>query len=110
MWRLYTTAKATGSRPSDLVCVEDRWTAYQLDAAVTLVGGGIEGAAQELQEVGEGQGKQLVPRYQMHELLDPAFRLPAPPSPAQRERDGIAALVALAGKRGSGVTVFKVKE
>ncbi len=110
MWRLYTTAKASSSRPSELVCIEDRWTAYQLDAAVALVGGAIENAAQELQEVGQGQDKKLVPRYTMHELLDPAFRLPAPPGPKQRERDALAALKALARKRRSGVKLFKVKD
>lgn len=95
-------------RPSDIIGLEDRWAAYQFDAAVTLVGAAIENAANEMHEVGDGQHKRLVHKYTMDQLLAPDFRLPSPTAES-RQRDGIAALRALAGRRGSGVRVFKAK-
>ncbi len=101
-------AKALGQRPSNIVGIGERWAAYQFDAAVTLVGNGIENASQEMQELGEGTNKRLVPRYTMDQLLDSQFRLPSPPSAAARARDGIAALKALAQRQGSRVKLDKV--
>lgn len=103
-------SKATAQRPSDIIGVQDRWAAYQFDSAVTLVGGAIENAVQEMQEIGEGQHRRLVPKYSLEQLLDPDFRLPPPPSAKDKERDGLAALHALAGRPGSGVRVFKAKD
>jgi hypothetical protein len=71
MWRLYTTAKATHSRPSALVCVEDRWAAYQFDSAVSFFGIAVENAAQEQIKAGE----KWVNRYTLDQLLTPGFVL-----------------------------------
>lgn len=76
MWQLYQTAKATASRPSSLVEIEDRWAALQFDHAVTLVGIVIENAAQEQVNTGDERRPRWTRKYTMRQLLDPAFRLP----------------------------------
>lgn len=73
MWRLYTTAKATRGRPSDLVCVEDRWAAYQFDAAVSFFGVAVENAAQEQVNIGGEDTPKWTNRYTLAELLTPGF-------------------------------------
>lgn len=109
MWSLYVTATATGQRPSSLVQIRDAWAAYQLDAAVVMVGRVIERAAQEQHNVGGARTPKWVNKYSMEQLLDPAFRLPRPPSAQERGRAGLAALTALAGKPRSGVKMFRSK-
>jgi len=91
------------------VGIEDRWAAYQLDAAVTLVGTAIESALHEMQEVGAGERRRLVPRYTLAQLLDPGFRLPPPERARSTQGDGLAALKALARRRGSGVKLVSKK-
>lgn len=76
MWKLYQTSKATYSRPSRLMCVKDRLTAYQFDAAVTLFGIIAENALSELMEVGSGKNKRHAPRYTLTDILDNKFQLP----------------------------------
>jgi hypothetical protein len=72
-----------------------------------MVGNAIENASQEMQEV--GPDKKLVQKYQMDELLDPDFRLPRPLTKEDRERASLATLRGLAGRKGSGVKVFKAR-
>lgn len=110
MWHLYLTAKTSRSRPSDIVGIIDRWAAFQLDSAVTLVGNAIEGASQEMQKIGGDKNARYVPKYNMEELMDPAFRLPRPPTKKDRERSSLATLRRLAGSKNSGVKVFKGKD
>lgn len=110
MWHLYLTAKMSRSRPSDIVGIEDRWAAYQLDSAVVFVGNALEAASQEMQKMGSGKNTQFVPKYHMDELLDPAFKLPRPESKKDRERKSIAMLRGLAGSKASGVKIFKAKD
>lgn len=86
----------------------DEWAAYQLDQAVLLVGTALENAAQETHNVGGEKDPRYEPKYRMDELLDPDFRLPAPPTKEERERAGLKALKALAGKSGGRVTVKRV--
>ena len=62
-----------------------------------------------MQEVGVGKGKKMVPKYQMDELLDQDFQIPAPLTKAQREKATIDNLFAMARRGGSGVKVFKAK-
>lgn len=78
MWSVYLTAKTTGTRPSDLVCIEDRWVAYQFDTAVTLIGTVIENAAQEQIKTGSDDSPKWENRYTMKQLLDDDFKLPRP--------------------------------
>jgi hypothetical protein len=75
MWRVYTTAKATHSRPSDLLCVVDRWAAYQLDCAVSYFGMVIENALQEQVNVGPDDKPRWVAKYTLTQLLTPGFKL-----------------------------------
>lgn len=77
MWPLYRTAKATNSRPSDLLCVEDRLAAYLFDSAVVTFGTIIENAAQELEKRGTEKEPRWEAKYTMRQLLDPDFRLPS---------------------------------
>jgi len=110
MWNLYATAKTAAVRASDLVCIADRWTAYQFDTAVSVIGTALENASQEMQEVGGLDGKKsFQPKYTMDMLLEPDFRLPRPKTAEDRERDAIGMLRALAGRKGSGVKVFRAK-
>lgn len=105
MWSLYLTAKAMSSRASDLIGIEDRWTALQFDNAVTLVGTVIENASQEQHNVGMKEKPQWVNLYEMSQLLDPAFRLSPPPklkTEKERNRDAITGLMRL-----RGVKVFR---
>ena len=110
MWRLYSTAKMSRSRPSDLVTISDAWAALQFDNAVSMVGNAIEGALHEMQEVGGGKAKKMQPKYRIDELLEPDFRLPRPKTAKDRERDSIRMLRAMAkqGKR-SNVKIFKAR-
>jgi hypothetical protein len=88
--------------------IGDEWAAYQFDQAVLMVGTAIENAAQETHNVGDDQHPKYESKYRMDELLDPDFRLPAPPTKEQRERAGLGALKALARKSGGKVTFKRV--
>lgn len=105
MWTLYQTAKASSSRPSELVGIVDPWAAYQLDAAVTLVGAALENASQEMHNVGTQQAPRYEHKYTVAQLLADDFRLPRPP---EQPENGIEALKALAG-RVKGINYRKVK-
>lgn len=87
MWNLHALAGTTHQRPSDIICIEDRWAAYQFDSAVSLVGTTIENALQETREVG---GK-LNPRYTLAQVLDADFRFP-------RDASAVDALKRMAAK------------
>jgi hypothetical protein len=76
MWKLYLTSKATHSRPSSLLCVDDPLVAYQFDAAVTAFGTVIENALHERVEVGSGKFKRYVARYELRDLLADGFQFP----------------------------------
>ena len=97
-------------RPSDLVDIVDRWAALQFDNAVTLVGGAIEDAAQEQQQVGTKKEPKWQAKYHMEQLLDEDFRLPRPPTMKERERSAIQGLLGWAAMSGGGVKVFKQKK
>lgn len=93
-----------GQRPSLLVnLTDDPWTAYQLDTAVATLGQVIEGALQEMHNVGTEKEPKWEPRYALSQLLDPAFRLP---KEEKQQGNAAASLKAMAGK---GVKVFKAK-
>lgn len=111
MWRLYLTAKGTGSRPSDLIGVADRWAALMFDNAVTMVGAAIENAAQEQEKVGQGKDATWRAKYSLAELLDPDFRLPAPPKAASGRKGqpvGNVLLGWIRSQLASGAEGFKL--
>lgn len=70
---MYTTYTARGIAPSRMVRIDDDWTAYQFDAAVSMLGTAVENALYE--RVGDGDKRK--PRYTLEQLLDPGFRLPS---------------------------------
>lgn len=107
MWRLYQTAKQSHSRPSTLLNVSDPLTAYQFDSAVALFGIIVENASQEMVKTGTKADPQWTPKYHLDQILSHDFRLPRPPTPAERERSAIAALKALAGVRSWHVPAAK---
>lgn len=76
MWQLWQTAKEIHSRPSDLVCIEDRLAAYLFDSAVTTFGRVIENAAQEEINVGSPTQPKWERKYTLMQLLSHDFRLP----------------------------------
>jgi hypothetical protein len=61
----------------------------------------------EMEETGTGANKRSRPKYTLKQILEPDFRLP---TDADKERQAIGALMALAGKSSSGVRVFKAKD
>jgi hypothetical protein len=63
MWSLSLLAKATRTRPSKIVGVDDEWAAYQFDQAVMFVGRYIYGKLNELDDKGK-------PLYEIDDLLD----------------------------------------
>jgi len=77
------------------VCIEDRWTAYQFDAAVTMLGVTIENALQEQQNVGSDKQPKYEAKYTLAQLLADDFRLPGPVKATTAQ--GIAGLIGLPG-------------
>lgn len=53
--------------------------AYLYDSAVVTLGTVIENALLERVESGEGKDYKSEPKYTLHQLLDPSFKLPRPP-------------------------------
>jgi len=75
----------------------------QFDNAVVLVGRVIENAAQEQHNAGDERKPRWVNKYEMEQLLDPAFRLPRAPTAKEREQASINALKTMARGKRSGV-------
>lgn len=94
MWTLYNKAKLYSRLPSELVRLEDEWTAYQFDNAVTLLGITIENALQERRNAGTAKQPDWQPKYTLRQLLDDDHRLPAP---VNNEGNGLAGLMGMAG-------------
>ncbi len=73
MWSLYLTAKTTASRPSELLNIEDKWAAYQLDEAVVLFGTIIENALMQQVNRGTRDEPRYESKYTLQQLLTPGF-------------------------------------
>lgn len=65
MWLLSQLSKATSTRPSEIVDVDDPWAGYQFDQAVLYVGRYIQSRLDELDKNGR-------PVYSLNDLLDDA--------------------------------------
>lgn len=76
--------------------------AYQLDTAIVTLGQIIEGALNEMENVGTEKEPDWQPKYDINELLNEDFRLPS-----KKEPEPIDALKGLVGK---GVKVFHAHE
>lgn len=70
------TAKATFSRPSQLVGIQDELAAYLLDKATAVFGLTVENALMERSDP-DDKGTTR-PIYTLAQLLAPGFRLPRP--------------------------------
>lgn len=103
MWSLYNKAKTYSKLPSQILRLEDEWTAYQFDNAVNYLGITVENALLERQNVGTEKEPKYEPKYTLEQLLDDKFRLPRPVK--EKPTSGIDQLKALVGK---GVKLFKV--
>lgn len=90
-----------------LLCVSDALAAYLFDACVVLFGLIIENALAERVQVGVKPNVEYKPKYSLAQLLDPSFRLPQPVQPKQT--NGLSALLAMAGRKGSGVRLWQGK-
>lgn len=104
MWSLYQKAKTFSRLPSEILRMGDEWMSWQFDNCCTLFGAVIENALQEQQNTGTEREPKWRAKYTLAQLLDDAFRLPAPV--VERPQNGIQGLLAMAGK---GVKVIRVK-
>lgn len=101
MWQVWNRAKATYSRPSQLLEIEDSLAAYMLDGALVTFGTIMENALTETVEIGVGATKQTRLRYTLRQLLDPEFTLP-------RENEPIRASSKMLGTSDGGMMVDTV--
>jgi hypothetical protein len=115
MWTLYQTASASHSRPSDLLCVEDRLAAYLFDAAVTTFGRVIENAAQEEVNNGSPTQPKWERKYTLMQLLSQDFKLPyerpkkKPTEFGNFAAHGIAQILAAAEQGTRGIRRWEYK-
>lgn len=108
MWTLWRTSQETHSRPSDLVCVEDRLAAYLLDSAVVTFGTLLENALAERVNMGSERNPRWEAKYTLAELLDQSFHLPRSNKPGKAKPagnfgNGVAQVLALAQQPNMGV-------
>lgn len=108
MWAAYNLANKYNKLPSDIIDEDhdlDSLTRYIINKAVTYFGVTIENALHETVEVGYGNNKHSESKYGLDELLHPGFKLPRP-QPKVKPMDGLQAMMALAGQKGSGVKLW----
>lgn len=108
MWRLWRTAQQTHSRPSDLVCIEDRLTALLFDNAVTFFGTAIENALHEQVNRGSQSSPRYESKYDLRDLLEPDFVIPDDPKPRRIRQKGqgstgIAQILALSAEGNANI-------
>lgn len=108
MWAAYRQASQTGRAPHK--CFPGfkkrwgKWVAYQFDSAVLFFGTIIDNALAERNETKIGDKTEWKPKYTILTLLNPRFRLPAPPpEPSQEQSNPWATILALADNPNSGV-------
>lgn len=88
--------------------IDDPWFALQFDSAVSFLGNVIENAAHEQYNAGSEKAPKYERKYEMDQLLDPKFRLPAPLTREEKDMERQrAAINMLRGMAGRGVKVFK---
>src|SRR6476620_6634102 len=112
MWKLYQTAQQTHSRPSDLVCLDDRLAAYIFDSTVVTFGTIMENALNERVNVAPMGKLDYQPKYKITQLLDDKFFLPDPSRPIKIGssisslppfQSGISQILALAEQNTQGI-------
>jgi len=105
MWLLWRTSKETNSRPSDLLCVEDRLAAYQFDAAVVTFGTIMENLLGETVKVGLKGNERYESKYTLEEVLKPTFKVNEQKATSMEApfASGLGTILALAEQSNSGV-------
>lgn len=85
---LHQRAKSYQRPPSALIGIDDAIAAFLFDAAIHACGVTVEYALQERVNRSTEKQPKWEPRYQLAQLLDPAFRLPRPtPAPKPKAVD-----------------------
>lgn len=108
MWQAYLSLKTYHRRPSDDLKLTDTIVAWCVDATVLWFGITVENLLGERVKVGSGKEERSEAKYELEQLLDPLFRVEREkPKPKQQAMSGFAALMALAGQKGSGVQAYK---
>lgn len=98
---MYTVMKATAIAPSQRMGLpSESWLGYQLDTAISLFGQIVEGALNEMENVGDEKEPHYEQKYTLTQLLDPDFRLPV----GEKEKSPIEGLKRLKGK---GIKFYK---
>lgn len=108
MWSVYSLASKYNRLPSDIVDEDhnlDSLTRYLLNKAITYFGMTIENLLHETVDVGVGANKHSESKYELDDLLNPAFKM-ARPQPKAKQMDSLQSLMMLAGQKGSGVKVW----
>lgn len=108
MWSVWTVASKFNRLPSDIVDEEhelDSLTRYLINKAITYFGMTVENWLHETVEVGAGNNKHSERKYELSELLDPAFKM-ARPQPKAKQIDSVQSLMILAAQNRGIVKVW----
>jgi hypothetical protein len=109
MWTLWRTAQETHSRPSDLVCVEDRLAAFLFDNAVITFGRTFENALEERVNLGSSAHPRWESKYELSDMLSDSFHLPTQPHKLRRTGNvgsfssGVSTIMMLAAQHTHGI-------
>lgn len=109
MWMLSQTASETHSRPSDLVCIEDKLVAYLFDSAVVTFRRIVENALAEQVNLGSPTKPDWKPKYTLDQLLASDFHLPNEgrkkklDSPSNSMAPGVAQILAYSAEGTKGI-------
>ena len=98
MWSAWQSLKTYQQKPSNDLEVTDSIAAYCVDKAVMWFGVTVENLLSEREETMDGKRGEA--KYELEDLLDPAFRVPKPtPKPKkQHYRSGVNAMLAMAAQ------------
>lgn len=108
MWQAYLSLKTYQRRPSSDLAIDDTIVAWCVDATVLWFGITVENLLGERVKVGSGKEERYEAKYELEQLLDPAFRVQREtPKPKQQPVSGITAFMALASQAGSGVKAYQ---
>jgi hypothetical protein len=108
MWKLWRTAQQSHSRPSSLVCIQNKLAAYLFDNAVVFFGTAVENALQERVNLGSPSHPNWESKYTLSELLESDFIIQMDETPRKMKKigkgsTGIAQVLALADQGTGGI-------
>lgn len=108
MWSVYSLATKCHKLPSEVVDEDkelDSLTRYLINKVIIYFGMTIENWLHETIKVGSGKDEHSEAKYELNELLDPAFKM-ARPQPKTKQIDSLQSLMMLAAQKGSGVKIW----